>query len=102
MKHIKTKDNIHKVVNLNNFIKELRIYYEVITYSEYSYDTHIEWYKVHTILYCDSSISLLIVNNKYRVYQEWNGSTFDCSTIRELKKILQYSILNIEQKYKER
>lgn len=62
---MKTKDNIHKVVNLNNFIKELRIYYEIITYSE---------------------------------YQGWNGSTFDCSTIRELKNILQYSILNIEQK----
>lgn len=56
---MKTKDNIHKVVNLNSFVSDLLNYYEIVTYSEYSYNTCIEWYKVHTILYGDSDISLL-------------------------------------------
>lgn len=94
---MKTKDNIHKVINLNAFVSDLLNYYEIVTYSEYSYNTYIEWYKVYTILYGDSDISLLIVNNKYRLYQEWNGYIVDCDTIEELENALNNAILELEQ-----
>lgn len=91
------KDSINKIINLNAYIYELSQYYEIVTYSEYSYNAIVEWYKVHTILYGDSDIHLLIVNNKYRLYQEWNGFYCDCNTIEQLQNALSNAIQELEQ-----
>lgn len=91
------KNDINKVINLNAFVSKLNQYYETITYGEHSYNTTVEWYKVHTILCGDSDISLLIVNNKYRLYQEWNGYYYDCETIEQLQNALNSAIQELEQ-----
>ena len=94
---MKTKDNIHKIINLNCLVNDLKQYFEVITYTEHSFITCVEWYKVHTILYCDNDISLLIVNNKYRLYQSWDGFTIDCDSLEQLEIELNKSIQELEQ-----
>lgn len=90
-------NDINKVINLNAFVSELNKYYEIVTYAEHCYNTYIEWYKVHTILYGDSNIHLLIVNNTYRLYQDWNGYFCDCETIEQLKNTLSNAIQELEQ-----
>lgn len=90
-------NDINKVINLNAFVSELNKYYEIVIYAEHYYNTCIEWYKVHTILYGDSDIHLLIVNNKYRLYQEWDGYYCDCETIKQLEYALSCSIQELEQ-----
>ena len=57
---MKTKDNIHKVVNLNGFISDLKQYYYIVTSHEVAYNSYIEKYKTHTLFcrweYMDLSI----------------------------------------------
>lgn len=89
--------HIHKIVNLNSLVNDLKQYQEIVTYAEHSFITCVEWYKVHTILYYDNDISLLIVNNKYRLYQSWNGYTVDCDSLEQLKKELEKALLELEQ-----
>lgn len=89
--------DIQKVINLNNLVNDLKQYFDIVTYTEYSFITCVKWYKVHTILYGDNDISLLIVNDKYRLYQSWNGYTVDCNNLIELEKALNSAIQELEQ-----
>lgn len=89
--------DINKQINLNKFIYDLKQYFDIVTYAEHIFITCIKWHKVHTILYCDNDISLLIVNNKYRLYQSWNGATFDYDTIEELENSLDSALIELEQ-----
>lgn len=89
--------DINKVVNLNAFICDLKQYYNIDTGYEVAYNTYIEKYKVYTLYYKYECISFLIVDNQYRLYQEWNGYNFDCDTLEQLEKALHNSILELEQ-----
>ena len=59
---MKTKDNIHKIINLNAFICDMSKYYEIITYAE-SYIYSCLLIERGTHLY---GFSFIIIN--YRVY----------------------------------
>lgn len=91
------KDSIHKVINLNAFISDLKQYYYIVTSQEIAYNSYIEKYKTYTLFHKWEYVDILIVDNKYRLYQEWNGFYYDCNTIEELEKALYNSILEIEQ-----
>ena len=89
---MKTKDNIHKVVNLNGFISDLKSYYYIYTSHEVAYNSYIKKYKTYTLFYRWNYIDILIVDNKYRLYQEWNGVIIECDTIKQLEQALYNSI----------
>lgn len=78
-------DNIHKIVNLNAFISDLKQYYYIVTSYEVAYNSYIEKYKTYTLFHRWNYIDILIVDNKYRLY------------IEQLEKALQSSILELEQ-----
>ena len=63
---MKTKDNIHKVVNLNKYIRDLKTEFEIITYAEsYMFYNYVEYNKIHTLLYHDYDIHLFVQGNNY-------------------------------------
>lgn len=63
---MKTKDNIHKVVNLNKYIRDLKTEFEIITYAEsYMFYNYIEYNKIHTLLYHDYNIHIFVQGNYY-------------------------------------
>lgn len=63
---MKTKDNIHKVINLNNFIHELSQDYEILTYAEsYMFYSFVQYYKMHTLLYHDYDIHIFVQGDNY-------------------------------------
>lgn len=88
---------IQKVINLNSLISDLKQYFDIVTYGEYTYNSCMLRYKIHTLFYRDEDISLLVVNNKYRLCTHWNGATFDYNTIGELEKSLDSALLELEQ-----
>lgn len=90
-------DNIHKIVNLNAFISDLKQYYYIVTSYEVAYNSYIEKYKTYTLFHGWNYIDILIVDNKYRLYQKWNECYFDYDTIEQLEKALQSNILKLEQ-----
>lgn len=60
------KDNINKVVNLNKFICEMSIDYEIITYAEsYMFYNFVQYNKIHTLLYHDYDIHMFVQDNNY-------------------------------------
>ena len=83
-------ENINKVINLNNLIRELKDKYHrnIYTGVHTVYNSSPLRYKVHTYMYGDGYINLLILNNKYRLSQCWNGHAWnsDFKTLNELKK----------------
>lgn len=91
------KDSIHKAINLNAFISDLKQYYYIVTSQEIAYISYIEKYKTYTLFYGWEYIDILIVNNKYRLYQEWNGFYCDCDTIEQLQNALFSAIQELEQ-----
>lgn len=63
---MKTKDNIHKVVNLNNFIYNILKDYEVLTYAEsYMFYSFVQYNKIHTLLYHDYDIHMFVQDDNY-------------------------------------
>jgi hypothetical protein len=90
-------DNIHKIINLNGFISDLKQYYYIVTSHEVAYNAYIEKYKTYTLFYGWEYIDLLIVDNKYRLYQEWNGVIIECDTIEQLEQALYNPIQELEQ-----
>ena len=91
------KNNIHKVINLNAFISDLKEYYYIVTSQEIAYISYIEKYKTYTLFHRWEYLDILIVNNKYRLYQEWNGFFIDCDTIEQLENALNNAIEELEQ-----
>ena len=63
---MKIKDNIHKVINLNNFICDMSKDYEIITYAEsYMFYNYVEYNKIHTLLYHDYNIHMFVQSDYY-------------------------------------
>lgn len=63
---MKTKDNIHKIINLNAFIFDMSKDYEIITYAEsYMFYNYVEYDKIHTLLYHDYDIHIFVQGNNY-------------------------------------
>ena len=61
-----SKDNIHKVINLNNFICEMSKDYEILTYAEsYMFYSFVQYNKIHTLLYHDYNIHIYVQGNNY-------------------------------------
>lgn len=61
-----TKDNIHKVVNLNNFICDISKDYEIVTYAEsYMFYSFVQYNKIHTLLYHDYDIHIFVQGDNY-------------------------------------
>lgn len=90
---MKTKDNIHMVINLNKYISDLKSEFEIVTYAESSMMYNfVEWLKMNTLLCDDDDIHMFIMNNKYCLF--FNGTRYEYNTLIELDKQL-YRILNI-------
>ena len=63
---MKTKDNIHKVINLNNFICDMLKDYEILTYAKsYMFYSFVQYYKMHTLLYHDYDIHIFVQGENY-------------------------------------
>lgn len=63
---MKTKDNIHKIINLNAFICDMSKDYEILTYAEsYMFYSFVQYNKIHTLLYHDYDIHIFVQGNKY-------------------------------------
>ena len=63
---MKIKDNIQKVINLNNFIYDISKDYEVLTYAEsYMFYSFVQYNKIHTLLYHDYDIHIFVQGDKY-------------------------------------
>lgn len=63
---MKTKDNIHKVINLNAFIYDMSKDYEIISYAQiYMFYSFVQYSKMHTLLYHDYSIQMFVQGNNY-------------------------------------
>ncbi len=84
---MKTKDNIHKVINLNNFIHELSQDYEIVTYAESSYISYIRFDKIHTLLYHDYDIHMFVQGNKY-CFITANGNRYEYIDFNTFEKRL--------------
>lgn len=80
-------NNIHKVINLNGFISDLKQYYYIVTSYEVSYNTYIDMYKVYTFLYGDYEFSILIVDNRYRLV-DYKGDFYESDNIEDFKYIV--------------
>lgn len=81
------KDNIHKAINLNGFISDLKQYYYIVTSYEVAYNTYIDMYKVYTFLYGDYEFSILIVDNRYRLV-DYKGDFYESDNIEDFKYIV--------------
>lgn len=67
------KDNIQKVINLNEYIAELSKEFEVLTYSEMSWVYSCPTYdKMHTLLYHDYDIHMFVSGEKYCIMLKGN------------------------------
>lgn len=63
---MKTKDNIHKVINLNELIYEMSKDYEILTYAEsYMFYSFVQYDKIHTLLYHDYDIHIFVQGEDY-------------------------------------
>lgn len=63
---MKTKDNIHKIINLNSFICDMSKDYEIVTYAEsYMFYSFVQYNKIHTLLYHDYNIHMFVQGNNY-------------------------------------
>ena len=83
---MKTKDNIHKVVNLNNFICELSKDYEVLTYAEsYMFYSFVQYNKIHTLLYHDYDIRMFVQGDKY-CFITAKGNRYEYTDFNTFKK----------------
>lgn len=61
-----TKDNIHKVINLNGFICDMSKDYEIVTYAEsYMFYSFVQYNKIHTLLYHDYDIHIFVQGENY-------------------------------------
>ena len=84
---MKTVDNIHKVINLNKYIRDLKSDFEIITYAESSMIYNwIEYDKIHTLLYHDYDIHLYVSGEDYCIL--FNGNFYDYKELKELNKQL--------------
>lgn len=87
------KGNIHKIINMNNYIHSLQNEHNIIIYSESSMMyNYIEYHKMCTLLYDDYDISLFVMNDKYCLF--FSGTRYEYDTLKELNRQL-YRILNI-------
>lgn len=84
---MKTKDNIHKVINLNAFIYDMSKDYEIITYAESSMIYNfVEYDKMHTLLYHDYDIHLYISGEDYCIL--FKGNFYKYNELKELNRQL--------------
>lgn len=84
---MKTKDNIHKVINLNAFIYDMSKDYEIITYAESSMIYNfVEYDKMHTLLYHDYDIHLYISGEDYCIL--FKDNFYKYSELKELNRQL--------------
>lgn len=84
---MKTKDNIHKVINLNKYIRDLKRDFEIITYTESSMIYNfVEYDKMHTLLYHDYNIHLYISGEDYCIL--FKGNFYKYSELKELNRQL--------------
>ena len=85
--------DIHKVINMNNYIHRLKNEMNVLTYAESSmFYNYVEYNKINIVFYDDYDIYLFVLKNKYCLF--FHGTRYEYDTIRELNKQL-YRILNI-------
>lgn len=87
-------DNIHKVINLNGFISDLKQYYYIVTSYEVAYNTYIEKYKVYTFFYGDYEFSILIVDNRYRLV-DYKGDFYESDNIEDFKNIVKWRLWRV-------
>lgn len=88
-----SKDNIHKIVNLNGYIKSISLDFNILTYAESSMIyNYIEYNKMNVIFIDDYDIYVFVINNKYCLF--FSGTRYEYDTLKELNKQL-YRILNI-------
>lgn len=84
---MKTKDNIHKVINLNAFIRDLKSDFEIITYAESSIIYNfVEYDKMHTLLYHNYNTHLYISGEDYCIL--FKGNFYKYSELKELNRQL--------------
>lgn len=90
---MKVKGNIHKVINMNNYINSLQNEFNIITYAESSYlYNYIDYDKMNVILCDDYDIYLFVMKDKYCLF--FSGTRYEYDTLKDLNKQL-YRILNI-------
>lgn len=80
-------DNIHKGINLNGFISDLKQYYYIVTSCEVAYNTYIKKYKVYTFFYGDYEFSMLVKDNRYRLV-DYKGDFYESDNIEDFKYIV--------------
>lgn len=85
---MKTKDNIHKVVNLNKYIRDLKSDFEIVTYAESSMMYNwIEYDKIHTLLYHDYDIYIFVQGENY-CFITAKGNRYEYTDFNTFKKRL--------------
>lgn len=85
---MKTKDNIHKVINLNAFICDMSKDYEILTYAEsYMFYSFVQYNKMHTLLYRDYDIHMFVQGDKY-CFITVNGNRYEYNNINDFINIL--------------
>lgn len=87
------KGNIHKIVNMNNYIHSLQNEFNILTYAESSLlYNYIEYDKMNVILLDDYDIYLYVMNDNYCLF--FSGTRYEYGALKELNKQL-YRICNI-------
>ena len=82
------KDDIQKVINLNEYIAELSNEFEVLTYAGVSWVYSCPMYdKMHTLLYHDYNIHMFVQENKY-CFITAKGNIYAYSNLNIFKKRL--------------
>lgn len=84
---MQTKNNIHKIVNLNEYIKDLKGEFEIISYAESSMMyNYVEWSKMNTLLCDDYDIHIYVSGNNYCIL--FKGNFYEYKELKELNKQL--------------